>query len=68
VQHYDVLTRLFSPGTSDVYTREDNAMCVATDTQRNTVYLVAKRSKVNSPPCFTLKIPRGRLGTRTRIF
>lgn len=49
MQHYDVLTRLFSPDTADVYTREDNATCVATDTQRNAVYLIAKRSKVNPP-------------------
>lgn len=46
VQHYDVATRVFSPATAAVYTHEDNAACVATDTQRNAVYLVAKRSKV----------------------
>lgn len=60
VQHYDVLTRLFSPETSAVYTDEDNATCVATDTQRNAVYLVAKRSKARraATPLHALVCPQ----------
>jgi hypothetical protein len=48
VQHYDVATRLFSPVTDVCYTEGDNSQLIATDTQKNTVYIVAKRSKVRA--------------------
>jgi len=58
VQHYDVATRLYSPVTDVCYTEGDNSQLVATDTQRNTVYIVAKRSKVRTTFLFALLLPR----------
>lgn len=50
VQHYDVETRLFSPKYSANFTHAQNDGMVATDTQKNTVYVVAKRSKARAKP------------------
>lgn len=53
---YTVETRLFSPSYTKVYTHEDNSNLVATDTQKNTVYVVAKRTKAKSPERFGYEI------------
>lgn len=53
---YTIETRLFSPQYSKVFTHEDNSNLVATDTQKNTVYVVAKRSKAKSPERYGLEI------------
>ena len=58
VQEYTVATRLFSPAYSAVFTDESNAGLVATDTQKNTVYVVAKRSKSTTPEDFGIEIVR----------
>ena len=42
-------TRLFSPAYGAVFTDDNNAGLVATDTQKNTVYVVAKRSSARTP-------------------
>lgn len=52
VQEYTVATRLFSPAYSAVFTAEDNAGLVATDTQKNTVYVVAQKSTATTPEAF----------------
>jgi len=49
VQEYTVATKLFSPLYSKVFTKEDNDRLVATDTQKNSVYLVAQRSSATTP-------------------
>ena len=58
VQEYTVATRLFSPVYSDVFTEENNAGLVATDTQKNTVYIVAKRSSATSPEGYAIDVCR----------
>jgi len=58
VQEYTVATRLFSPVYSDVFTAENNAGLVATDTQKNTVYIVAKRSSATTPEGYALDVCR----------
>ncbi|KAL1526628.1 hypothetical protein AB1Y20_015332 [Prymnesium parvum] len=58
VQEYTVATRLFSPIYSAVFTEEDNRALVATDTQKNTVYIVAKRSSATTPEGFGIDICR----------
>lgn len=47
-------TKLFSPIYQGVFTKEDNAGLVATDTQKNTVYLVAKRSSATTPEGYAI--------------
>ncbi len=49
---YTVATRLFSQAYADVFTRESNDRLVATDTQKNTVYVVAKRTAATTPEDF----------------
>ena len=49
VSEYTVQTRLFSPDYAKVFTDEDNTDLVATDTQKNTVYIVAKRTAARTP-------------------
>ncbi|KAL3923833.1 MAG: hypothetical protein SGPRY_004101, partial [Prymnesium sp.] len=58
VQEYTVATKLFSPVYSAVYTEEDNPALVATDTQKNTVYIVAKRTQATTPEGFGIDICR----------
>ena len=58
VQEYNVATRLFSPVYSGVFTEENNAGLVATDTQKNTVYIVAKRSSATSPEGYAIDVCR----------
>ena len=53
---------------SAVFTEETNAGLVATDTQKNTVYVVAKRSKSTTPEDFGVEIVSSRpLGRATRL-
>ena len=49
VQEFSVQTRLFGSLYSKVFTHEDNNDLVATDTQKNTCYVIAKRSSATSP-------------------
>ena len=56
VYEYTVATKLFFEGYSKVFTDNDNSNLVATDTQRNTVYVVAKRTKADSPEQFAIDI------------
>ena len=56
VYEYTVATKLFFEGYSRVFTNNDNSDLVATDTQRNTVYVVAKRTRANSPEQFAIDI------------
>jgi urate oxidase len=49
---YSVDTTLYSPTYERVFTAEDNTDLVATDTQKNTVYVVAKRTKADTPEQF----------------
>ena len=44
ISEYKVETTLFSPAYDRVFTKGDNTDLVATDTQKNTVYIVAKRT------------------------
>lgn len=53
---YSVDTTLFSPAYEKVFTQEDNGGLVATDTQKNTVYVVAKRTKADSPEQFSVDL------------
>ena len=52
VQEYNVQTRLFSPEYSKTFTHEDNSGLVATDTQKNTVYVVAQRTDATTPEAY----------------
>ena len=45
-------TTLFSPAYDRVFTKGDNTDLVATDTQKNTVYIVAKRTDASTPEAF----------------
>jgi len=58
VQEYSVQTRLFSPTYTSVFTEEDNSNLVATDTQKNTVYYVAKTSGAKTPEDFGVDLAR----------
>jgi urate oxidase len=49
VQEFTVQTRLFANMYSKVFTHEDNSDLVATDTQKNTCYVIAKRSQATTP-------------------
>jgi urate oxidase len=52
IYEYEVDTILYSPTYERVFTDDDNTDLVATDTQKNTVYIIAKRSKANCPEVF----------------
>ena len=56
VQEYNVETRLYSPTYTRVFTTEDNSDLVVTDTQKNTVYVVAKRSSATTPEGFGIDL------------
>lgn len=58
VYEYTVATTLFNPDYGRVFTDEDNSGLVATDTQKNTVYVVAKRTKADSPEQFGVDLCR----------
>ena len=45
VQEYTVKTRLYAPKYETVFTKEENKDLVATDTQKNTVYIIAQRTR-----------------------
>ena len=45
VSEFNVNTRLFAPVYGRVFTQEENAGLVATDTQKNTVYIIAQRTQ-----------------------
>ena len=49
VYEFNVTTTLLYDGYDKVFTKEDNTDLVATDTQKNTVYVVAKRCTFDSP-------------------
>jgi urate oxidase len=52
ISEFTVNTRLFSSEYAKVFTANDNADLVATDTQKNTVYIVAKRTACETPEQF----------------
>mmetsp|Transcript_14057 Transcript_14057/g.18413 ORF Transcript_14057/g.18413 Transcript_14057/m.18413 type:complete len:313 (+) Transcript_14057:43-981(+) len=56
VFEYNVHTKVFCPKYELVFSAEDNTDLVATDSQRNTVYCVAKRTKADSPEQFGVDI------------
>ena len=58
VQEYTVATRLFSPMYSRVFTDEDNSDLVATDTQKNTIYVVAQKTSAETPEDFAVDVAR----------
>lgn len=58
VQEFSVQTRLFSGMYEKVFTAEDNTNLVATDTQKNTVYVVAKTSKATSPEGYGIDLAK----------
>jgi len=53
---YSVDTTLNSPTYERVFTKDDNSELVATDTQKNTVYVVAKRTKADTPEKFAVDL------------
>mmetsp|Transcript_33862 Transcript_33862/g.101982 ORF Transcript_33862/g.101982 Transcript_33862/m.101982 type:complete len:728 (-) Transcript_33862:124-2307(-) len=52
ISEYKVETTLYSPIYERCFTKGDNAELVATDTQKNTVYVVAKRTDARTPEDF----------------
>lgn len=56
VSEFTVHTRLYSPVYEKVFTDEDNSDLVATDTQKNTVYLIAKKTEAKTPENFGLDL------------
>lgn len=56
VSEYTVQTRLYCPDYEKVFTADDNKDLVATDTQKNTVYVVAKRTEASTPEQFGIDI------------
>mmetsp|Transcript_88695 Transcript_88695/g.177345 ORF Transcript_88695/g.177345 Transcript_88695/m.177345 type:complete len:345 (+) Transcript_88695:58-1092(+) len=63
VSEFTVHTKLFSPEYAKVFTGEDNDSLVATDTQKNTVYVIAKRTAAESPEQFGLDLAKHFLRT-----
>lgn len=49
IAEFKVAVRLYSDEYEKVFTEDDNADLIATDTQKNTVYVVAKRTECRSP-------------------
>jgi urate oxidase len=58
VSEYTVHTKLFSDAYGRCFTDEDNTGVVATDTQKNNVYIVAKRTNASTPEQFGVDIAR----------
>jgi urate oxidase len=58
VHEYTVETKLFSPVYTRVFTEQDNTGLIATDTQKNTVYVVAKRTEAATPEDFGIELAR----------
>jgi len=56
ISEYTVNTVLWSDAYEKVFTQEDNSDLVATDTQKNTVYIVAKRTDASSPEQFAIDL------------
>lgn len=56
ISEYMVRVWLWSDDYEKVYTKEDNADLVATDTTKNTVYIVAKRTPCETPEQFGIDI------------
>jgi urate oxidase len=56
ISEYTVNTTLYSPMYQRVFDQEDNTDLVATDTQKNTVYVVAKRTEARSPERFGIDL------------
>mmetsp|Transcript_25351 Transcript_25351/g.30049 ORF Transcript_25351/g.30049 Transcript_25351/m.30049 type:complete len:346 (+) Transcript_25351:36-1073(+) len=56
VSEYTVKTRLYSPEYEKVFTKDNNQGLVATDTQKNTIYVVAKRTEAETPEQFGIDI------------
>lgn len=56
VSEYKVATTLYSPDYERVFTKGVNAALVATDTQKNTVYALAKRTEAKTPEDFGIAI------------
>lgn len=58
VAEYTVQTKMFGDSFAKSYTDGDNRDCIATDTQKNSVYLVAKRTSAPSPEQFGIDLAR----------
>ena len=56
ISEYEVATTLYSPVYERVFTQNDNNELVATDTQKNTVYVVAKRTQARTPEEFGIDL------------
>lgn len=56
ISEYNVRVYLWSPEYEKVYTSNDNADLVATDTCKNTVYVIAKRTACETPEQFGIDI------------
>ena len=56
VAEYTVNTRLYSDEYAKVFTSDDNSELVATDTQKNAVYVVAKRTDCLTPEQFCVDL------------
>eukprot|EP00310_Coccolithus_braarudii_P013739 CAMPEP_0183340774 /NCGR_PEP_ID=MMETSP0164_2-20130417/7208_1 /TAXON_ID=221442 /ORGANISM="Coccolithus pelagicus ssp braarudi, Strain PLY182g" /LENGTH=329 /DNA_ID=CAMNT_0025510959 /DNA_START=38 /DNA_END=1027 /DNA_ORIENTATION=- len=56
INEYSVQTKLFSPDYEKVFIEGNNEGLVATDTQKNTVYVVAKRTEAATPEEFGISI------------
>jgi urate oxidase len=49
----ELVVRIMLGGSFDrVYTQGDNSLCIPTDTMKNTVYALARKSNFNSPEAF----------------
>ena len=60
---FTVATTLFSEEYAKCYYEGDNAGLVATDTQKNTVYVVAKRTGCETPENFAIELCKHFLAT-----
>jgi urate oxidase len=56
ISEWTVQSKLWGPLYKRVFTNGDNSELVATDTQKNTVYVIAKRSKATTPEEFGIDI------------
>lgn len=56
ISEWEVAIKLLSPTYERVFNQEDNSDLVATDTQKNTVYIVAKRSNAETCEDFALDL------------
>lgn len=66
VYEFSVNVRLFGEFAA-VYEQDDNALCIPTDTMKNTVYVVAKQTTIESPEQFATVLAQHFVATYPQV-